>query len=249
MGGLPIDRRRQYLRGGEPTLELPHDGLDVSVDGDSIHNDVAATSISLRELTLDAGEHVIEVGPFRLTFWTIAVDQLPTTRVVFGRAAGGRLVQASAVSESLLCGAAGLPRGHDIGPGVFCPLADELVLLGQPGESASFRPTMAGWALKAGLQQHVVEPRVRSTFPGGDRLVQRPWWVAGEQNGTWWVSQLPDNGRLNPDAWIEPLEWNEALAKIGFHPRMAENSYSTRPTETPAPAALWSTYVASQVQE
>jgi hypothetical protein len=241
VGGLPIDHR-QYLHGGEPDLAVP-DGLGpIAVDG--VTTELHPETIRLSTLGLSPGPHTVGAGPYRLPFFSISPESLPLQPSPVGRTSDGKLL-GFVGDETLSSGGSLLPREHRFGPAVVCTPCAEFCVFGQPGEYAIIKPTRSMWAEQHGLEWHLFDPLERTTFPGGDRMVRYPWWVATHIEGSWAVVMMPTHGYINEDAWIEPEEWREAVSHIGRSPSVVDpaNPGSERPDHLEA----WHSYIDNDV--
>jgi hypothetical protein len=197
-GGLALDSA-SYLVGGEPVIDRAGVGGPVVVDDLSV--DSEDDQIDLSSMHLNAGTHVVSVGPYTIRFSTVAVDQPPTA------------TEDVRYSSGVLEGE--LRRVVRLIPRVAIFLA-----FGLPGESAVIEATRAPWADLHGLVHAATDPLALSTYPGQDRVVSRLCWVAWEDARGWVVTELPE-GDLYREPFLEWDDWRRATTAIGGSPNVA----------------------------
>jgi len=240
-GGLALDGQRSYLVGGEPTVELPGVGEDVAVDGTRLQ--VEEDELRLNRIGLGAGEHVIEAGPFRIGFTSITAARLPHAVAAFGRTRTGELTAPDGRS-SLVSGLRLLPERAQRGAVWLTPVVESVTLLGVPGEVGIVEVTRAGWADRLDLPLTAVEMAALSSYPGRDRVVKFPVWLAWSGPDGWTIAQwgLGEPGDdLDPGRWLEPADWQLAVEEIGPDPMVFQ--FESQPA-TPVDAVLrkWREY-------
>lgn len=213
VGGLRLDNR-QYLQGGEPRLELQRGETVVEVDGQPC---AVAGAVELSTLGLAPGEHTLTVGPFRLSFWSIAANLLPAIDEPLCRLSNDEVALPG--NEDAVCGAAKFPRAHEIPRVHLCPPDDEVVVLGEPGQATRTRTGMASWATDAGLGRFAFDPTERSSYPDLDRPMAYPWWIAGDADPSPWVMRVFTG--LEGNTGVRDFQrWSEVVNTIGRSPRV-----------------------------
>ena len=215
-GGLSLAGHRSYLIGGEPVVELP--GLTDSVTLDGNEQQVTGEELPLRELHLDAGVHVIKAGPFLMTFTTIDVREHPAAVPLLGRTPTGAVVEATEPTADLIHGVQLNSAESQRGEVRLSPVVETVVLLGIPGEVGIIEVTRARWADQLGLPRTAVEMLALSTYPGGDRVVAIPSWLAWNSSGGWTIAQWEHAAGPVDDCWLEPEDWHRLVDEIGPEP-------------------------------
>lgn len=245
-GGLQL-QGRVYLHGGEPSLELAEfDGV-IHIDG-KVYG-TPGTSIPLRELDLDVGQHRIEVGGFDLQFHTMQSQHPVYLQPTLGRDRFGVVVPMDESNE-LVAGVRAFPDVLPPAHRNLIPYVDRFVKLGVPGEIGIVdRPLLAPWARAAGLPHVGVEVHAKSTHPDGDRLVKFPWWIAWPTTaGAWVIAELPQRASERDDeALFIPQAWSSMCDQIGASPAVWGTSRT--PDTTAVVLERWNVYRHSSVDE
>lgn len=194
VGGLEV-ARHAYLIGGPPGVWIPGDSTSASMRIDKQRKSVEtdASIVLLKSFDLGPGSHQVEVGPYRLSFDLLTVEQLPEVKGDLLRTAVGDVVPESQANGAMaFMGAVRIPPVIDYDPLVTCPLGTRVVVLGEPGIAAECVPTMAPWAVAEGLTQALFEPMRPSSYPTGLHPFRPIRWVAvqDEETSVWTVTQV-----------------------------------------------------------
>jgi len=239
-GGLRLDQRRNYLHGGEPVMELPGVVGQVQVDGRP--QEVVEGELDLSQLGLGSGEHTIVAGPFRHQMHSVVIKQPPSNEITLGRDPAGRVVRAGGAHRSIVAGACFPPEFENKRTDVrLSPLTERLLLFGVPGEVAEVVPQREEWANRAGLSWHAVEALDLSTYPGMDRIIGKPEWIAWESDDGWVLSRW--GWGIEREPFREPEEWTKAVQQIGISPRI--HRFADQTASTSELVEAWSVYMAA----
>jgi len=218
-GGAALDSRRNYLVGGEPTVELPGASEPVVVDGS--RHAVINEELALNELGLGAGAHIVTAGPFRIPFATISGSRLPDVQVALGRTQTGIVVEASDETGGLIAGVKLLNGTPQRGPARLSPVVDRVTLLGSLGEVATVDVGRAGWADRLTLPRTALELAARSTYANGERVIAFPLWLAWVDESGWTVARWDLSAASGAEAMTKSTEcqlWRAVVTEIGSDP-------------------------------
>lgn len=246
VGGLEV-ARHAYLAGGPPGIWLPSEGTEVSlrVDGQTVGLGVEGSIVRLASLGLGSGAHQVDVGPYRLSFELLAIEQVPPAPGSLVRTARGEVLPAGHTGgEVTFVGAIRRPpASYD--PVTLCPLGLRVVVFGEPGMAYECSPTMASWAIAAGLPQMSFEPTRRSSFLRGAYPFRPIVWVAVQgEGGTWSVTRVPWPADGTADGTADVDVARAAVASIGEGPKLLPCSF-----DDPAQAASeWAAYARSVLE-
>jgi hypothetical protein len=248
VGGLEV-ARRSYLVGGPPAVFIPGDGAEtvLRLDGtllDPEGRQDADSLVDLRPLQLGQGSHLVDVGPYRLTFELHVFEQLPTPSEVVGRTTLGATVPSDrAASEAIFAGATRLPAA-DYDPVVICPVGPRMVALGTPGSAAECSAMMASWAVTVGVPQLVFEPTQRSSYVDGQRPLDPLLWMAvlDEVTTAWSVTQVRAASTPERTEQMAAPHARDFVLSIGDSPSILIDG---RPEHSPEVAQRWRTYADS----
>jgi hypothetical protein len=244
-GGLAVDGRRTFLRGGEPVIELP--GIDDTARVDGQEEPIRDEELRLSDLGLPVGEHAVEAGPFRFAFTSVGAARLPDIIVHLGRSATGDVQRPEEATGPILSGIVEFPQRAAPWHLRLTPPSSDVTLLGIPGEVGIVAPTRAGWAERAGLPHVAQELAARSSYPFGDRIVKSPWFVAWEDASGWWIAPWNLNSRQDEEPWIDPAAWLAAIEPIGPEPHIYV--FGAESELTPAEVlARWRRYITTGVE-
>ena len=247
VGGLEV-ARRTFLVGGPPGVFVPADSADMTlrVDGESLGATMGDGSIlDLRELDLGSGRHLVDIGPYRLTFELRTFGRLPEVTPSVGRTTLGVIVPIDrAEGQPVFAGAVRLPES-DYDPIVISPLGARLIVLGVAGQAVECSAMMGPWAEAAGLPQLVFEPTQSCSYPAGRPLSPLLWVAAVEgPTGTWSVTQVqPILLPAEAGTVVGPLAL-EVVTAIGVEPVILRDG---RPDDSAAVAEEWAGYARSVI--
>jgi hypothetical protein len=221
VGGLEV-ARHAYLVGGPPGLWLPQDGASVSlkVDGQRRSVEGDASLVLLKSFDLGPGSHQVDVGPYRLSFTLLTVEQLPLANGDLLRTAVGDVVPAGHANGAMtFMGAIQIPSvSYD--PLITCPLGTRVVVFGDPGVASECVPTMAPWAIAEGLTQALFEPMRPSSYSTGRHPFRPICWVAVHDDETcvWTVTQVEELSAEPQTLTISPDLARSLVMTIGESP-------------------------------
>lgn len=243
VGGLEV-ARRAFLVGGPPAVFVPADSAaSLRLDGEPL--DAAEGDgplVDLRHLHLDRGRHVVDVGPYRLTFELLTFERLPEVEVRVGRTALGAVIPVDdADGQEVFAGGARLPEA-DYDPVVISPLGERLVVLGLPGQAADCSTRMGKWAEEVGLPQLVFEPTQSCSYPAGRPFTPLLWVAARDTTGTWSVTQVQRAARPVEATTAAGALAREVVSAIGSDPALLLGG---RPCGSAVVAQEWAAYAAA----
>jgi hypothetical protein len=249
VGGLEI-ARHAYLIGGPPGIWLPGENSSVSlrIDGQRKSVESEASIVLLESFDLEPGSHEVDIGPYRLSFKLLAVEQIPTANGDLLRTAMGGVVPARhAISGMAFMGGLRIPSVDDYDPLISCPLGDRVVVLGDPGVAIEIVPTMAHWAVAEGLPQALFEPIRPSSYQNGRHPFRPICWVAvhNDISGVWTVTRV-ENPSAEPEKRPISLDFSRSVVEsIGRTP-------SVQICDTRSESEIlsdWSAYASSLIED